>query len=117
LRPTLKAAIVVKFIDKTTVPTPALLSLLAQPIVPNQCIHADLFGPLKISDKGKKFILCMKDAFTKYIELVPLTNKEADTVAEAIFNKWLCHFGMPLDLITDQGTEFCSKLSNDCSNG
>jgi hypothetical protein len=63
-------------------------------------------------DSGKKFILCMTDALTKYVELVPLQNKEATTVAEAIFDKWICRFGAPLDLITDQGKEFCAKVSN-----
>ena len=94
-------------------PPPALLSSLPQPTEPNQRIHADLFGPLKTSDSGKKFILCMTDALTKYVELVPLPNKEADTVANAIFNKWYCRFGAPLDIITDQGKEFCARLSNE----
>ena len=55
----------------------------------------------------------MTDALTKYVELVPLQNKEATTVAEAIFDKWICRFGAPLDLVTDQGKEFCAKVSND----
>jgi hypothetical protein len=42
---------------------------------------------------------------------VPLPNKEADTVANAIFDKWYCHFGAPLDI--DQGKEFCAKPSNE----
>ncbi len=46
-------------------PPPALLSSLQQPTEPNHRIHADLFGPLKTSDSGKKFILCMTDALTK----------------------------------------------------
>jgi hypothetical protein len=92
---------------------PALLSSLPQPTEPNQRVHADLFGPLKTSDSGKKIILCMTDALTKYVELVPLPNKEADTVANAIFDKWYCRFGAPLDIITDQGKEFCAKLSNE----
>ncbi len=37
---------------------------------------------------------------------------EANTVADAIFSKWFCCFGMPLDLITDQGKEFCAQLSD-----
>ncbi len=37
--------------------------------MPNQRIHADPFGPLKTPDKGKKFILVITDAFTKYVEL------------------------------------------------
>jgi hypothetical protein len=55
----------------------------------------------------------MTDTLTKYVELVPLQNKEATTVAEAIFNKWICHFGAPLDLVTDQGKEFCATVTND----
>jgi len=94
-------------------PPPTLLSNLPQPTEPNHRVHADLFGPLKTSDSGKKFILCMTDALTKYVELVPLPNKEADTVANAIFDKWYCRFGAPLDIITDQGKEFCAKLSNE----
>ena len=94
-------------------PPPALLSPLPLPTEPGQRVHADLFGPLKTSDKGKKFILCITDAFTKYVELAALPNKEAATVAEAIFNKWICRFGTPIDLVTDQGTEFCAKLSNE----
>ena len=34
-------------------------------------------------------------------------------MAEAIFDKWICRFGTPIDLVTDQGTEFCAKLSNE----
>ena len=94
-------------------PPPNLLSTLPQPTEPNQRVHADLFGPLKTTDSGKKFILCMTDALTKYVELVPLPNKEADTVANAIFDRWYCRFGAPLDIITDQGKEFCAKLSNE----
>jgi hypothetical protein len=45
--------------------------------------------------------------------LVALPNKEAATVAEAIFDKWICRFGTPIDLVTDQGTEFCAKLSKE----
>jgi hypothetical protein len=88
---------------------PALLSLLPQPTEPNQWVHVDLFGPLKTCESGKNVILCMIDAFTKYVKFVPLPNKEAATVAEAIFDKWFCHFGMPLDLVTDEGKEFCAK--------
>jgi hypothetical protein len=55
----------------------------------------------------------MADSLTKYVKLVPLPNKEAATVTEAIFNKWFHHFGMPLDLVTDQGKEFFAKLSDD----
>ena len=94
-------------------PEPLLVTPLPQPTEPNQRIHADLFGPLKASGSQKKFILCMTDAFTKYVELVPLPNKEAPTVARAIFERWFCRYGMPLDVVTDQGSEFCAQLTED----
>ena len=73
-------------------------------------MHADLHGPLKTSGNNKKYILVMTDAFTKYVILVAINNKEAETVTEAIFKKWICRYGVPLEIITDQGKEFCNKL-------
>ncbi len=57
----------------------------------------------------------MTDAFTKYVELVALPNKDALTVTVtlAIFNRWICRFGLPLEIITDQGREFNNKLSEE----
>jgi len=83
-----------------------LLSPLPQCTEPNQRIHANLFGPLKMMSGDKKFILSLTDAFTKYVELVRIHNKEAFTVATAILNCWICCFGLPLELVTDQGKEF-----------
>ena len=45
------------------------------------------------------------------MELVALENKEADTVAEALFEKWFCRYGIPLDIVTNRGKEFCAELS------
>jgi hypothetical protein len=92
---------------------PELLSPLPQPTEPNQRIHADLFGPLKTTEKGKRYILCMTDAFTKYVELVAIPDKEAVTVASAFFNRWICRYGTPGELITDKGKEFLNELSKE----
>ncbi|MFM7188328.1 MAG: RNase H-like domain-containing protein, partial [Armatimonadota bacterium] len=92
---------------------PPLLSPLPQCSEPNQRIHADLFGPLKTSERGKKFILSITDAFTKLVELVALENKESSTVAEALFNRWFCRYGVPLEIVTDQGGEFKGRLTQD----
>ncbi len=94
--------------------TPKIPNAHLQPLPllsePNQRIHADLFGPLKTSDKGKKFILVMTDAFTRYVELVAIENKETETVANAIFVHWICRYGVPLEIVTDQGKEFVSHV-------
>jgi hypothetical protein len=93
--------------------SPALLTPLPQGTEPNQRVHADLFGPLRASDNRKKYILCMTDAFTKYVELVALENKEASTVTTAMFEKWFCRYGIPSELVTDGGKEFCAKISEE----
>ena len=90
---------------------PPLLSPLPIVSEPNVRVHADLFGPLKTSSKGKSYLLCMTDACTKYVELVAIDNKEASTVAEALFTRWICRYGVPLDIVTDKGREFCAELT------
>ena len=99
-------------VTKATKVTPELLSPLPQCTEPNQCLHADLFGPLKTMSGHKKFILCLTDVFTKYVELVTIPNKEAFTVATAILNRWIFYFGLPLELVTDKGKETLIKWLN-----
>jgi len=75
-------------------------------------MHCDLFGPLKSSDSGKKYVLCMTNAFSKCVEILAFPNKEVHAVSSAIFNRCICCFKSPLEIVTDQGNEFCAKLSN-----
>ena len=72
-----------------------------------------MFGPLKTTIGDKKYILSMTDAFTKYVELVVTPSKEAAVIAKAIFDRWICRYGCPLEIVTDQGKEFWAKLSNE----
>ncbi len=54
---------------------PELLLPLPECAEPNQRVHADLFGSLKCPNWDKKFILCVTDAFTKYVEIVIIPKK------------------------------------------
>jgi len=74
-------------------PPPNILTPLPLCSAMNQRVHMDLFGPLKTSDQGNKYILCMTDAFSRYVELASIPNKEADTVAEQFFQRWVCRYG------------------------
>jgi hypothetical protein len=75
----------------------------------NQRVHCDLFGPLK-TIASKAHVLCITDAHTKFVELVVVPNKEAHTVGSAIFNLWICRYGIPSQILTDGGKEFCNKI-------
>ncbi len=63
------------------------------------------------ADSNKKFVLCITDAFTKYAVITSIQNKNAETVADAIFKEWFCKFGIPAQIHTDGGKEFVNKLS------
>ena len=52
----------------------------------------------------------MTDAFTKCVELEALCDKEAQTVARALFEKWICRHGLQLEIVSDGGKEFCTKI-------
>ena len=75
---------------------------------PNVRVHADLCGPLRSSGENKH-ILVMTCAFSKFVELTPIPNKEAATVASAIFGSWVCRYGPMEKLVTDGGREFANK--------
>jgi hypothetical protein len=50
------------------------------------------------------------DAFTKCAVVTTITNKDAQTVSKAIFEKWFCKFGIPAQLHTHSGIELINKL-------
>ena len=79
--------------------------------VPNERIHADLFGPLKGADGSNKYILGITDSFTKILRLATIPNKEAATVAMALWKDWMAIYGIPKIIVTDQGREFTNSLS------
>jgi transposase InsO family protein len=86
------------------------LQPLPIPDQPNQRVHMDLFGPLMGSDQGKKFVLTMTDAFTKFAKATVIDNKSAQTVAQAIFDTWISFIGVPHQIHTDQGKEFVNEV-------
>ena len=94
-------------------PKPPLLTSMPQCTSLNQRVAIDLMGPLRTSTHGKKFVLCITDAFTKYAEIVAIPDKSALVVARALFEKWICRFGCPIEFTSDNGKEFCNQLSDE----
>jgi len=70
-----------------------------------QRVHMDLLT-LPRTPLGFQYVLVLIDAYTKWIELVPLRTKTAAEVATAILHEWILRYGPPLVLISDQGKEF-----------
>jgi hypothetical protein len=55
--------------------------------------------------------ITITDAFTKYSEKVAIPNKKAETVADAVFTKWICQYGCPAIIHTDGEKEFLNKIA------
>jgi len=91
----------------------APLNPLPVPDAPNERVHVDLFSLSRASNAGNKHILVATDAFSKLVELVPLPDKTAPTVATAIFNRWICRYACPKEIVSDQGREFCNAMSEE----
>ena len=77
--------------------------------VPFDRIAMDIVGPLPRSRSGNRYILVLCDYGTRYPEAVPLRNIDAEHVAEELV-KVFARVGIPSEILTDQGTNFMSKL-------
>ena len=73
-------------------------------------LHVDLTGPHVPSRQGSTYILTAIDAFTRFLVAVPLRDKRAITVAEALVDRVLLPFGCSRTLVSDQGSEWCNEL-------
>ena len=77
---------------------------------PGEVLYVDLVGPLPRSDMKNTYICTMQDGFTKFVNAVPIPNKEASTTANAVLEGFITKFGCPNRIHTDQGTEFKNAL-------
>ncbi|KAI3375555.1 hypothetical protein L3Q82_003886 [Scortum barcoo] len=77
---------------------------------PMERIAVDLMGPLNETDRHNRYILVVQDYFSKWVEAYPVPNEQASTVAEKIASEWVCRYGAPLSLHSDQDTNFESAV-------
>ena len=77
-------------------------------------VYMDLIGPLPTSADGRRYIAVITDNLTRYVFTAALTDKSAMSVAIAL-NDCIALFGCPVELITDQGTEFMNQVMKDVS--
>ena len=70
----------------------------------------DITGPHPVSSGGFKYIVTAIDYFTRWAEAYPIRNQEAATVATVLAENIVCKFGLPLQILSDQGPNFESAL-------
>ena len=77
---------------------------------PGDRVHMDILGPFCLSETGKRYVLMIIDQFSRWVEMVPLTVQDAESVARTFFETYVVRFGVPFVLHTDQGRNFDSAL-------
>jgi len=77
---------------------------------PMERVAVDILGPLRESAAGNVYVLVFVDYFTKWVEIFALADHTAETVATCLIEHVFSRFGLPLQLHSDQGTEFMSEL-------
>ncbi len=67
-------------------------------------------APIKTSETRNKFISASWIHSPNMPNYSPLPNKETKTMTATIFDYWICWFRVPLDLVTDEGTQYSTKI-------
>ena len=65
-------------------------------------VAQDIMGPLPRSERGNRYLLIL--------QAYPIPNHEATSIARKVVEYFICRFGVPLAIHTDQGRQFKSAL-------
>jgi RNase H-like domain found in reverse transcriptase/Reverse transcriptase (RNA-dependent DNA polymerase)/Integrase zinc binding domain/PHD-finger len=104
---------------------------LQQPVIragPFRHVHIDLAGPFPTpvftvqgqilprpkqpAEQHKAWVVLMVDYFTKAAEFYPVFGKSAMLVAEAFYCGWVCRYGVPEFVTSDNGGEFAGVFGH-----
>lgn len=97
-------------LNKPRTATKEKLIITPTPIRPFDVVIIDTIGKLPRSDFGHCYAITMICELTKYLIAVPVANKDATTVARAIYEHLILKFGCPKNIRTDRGTEFKNQV-------
>ncbi|CAF2678618.1 unnamed protein product [Rotaria sp. Silwood2] len=89
---------------------PGRLQPIPPPEGPFQLIGMDYCGPFKQTPRGNQYVLCLTDYFTRWVVAAAVPDCSAKTTAEALFNEFICKYGVPAVILSDQGTHFHNQL-------
>ncbi|CAF0849562.1 unnamed protein product [Didymodactylos carnosus] len=106
----INACVVCKQHNHSRQKKPGLLHPLPPPSGPFQVLGIDYCGPFSTTPTGNKYVLCLTDHFTRWVTAVAVPDCTAQTTAEHIFNDYICFFGVPTAILSDNGSHFQNQL-------
>ena len=72
-----------------------------------------MIGPMPTTRPAFKYAVVAVDYFTKWAEAKPLAVISSRKVQEFIWESIICHFGIPHEIVSDNGTQFDSNKFRD----
>ena len=83
---------------------------MAPSLGPFRRMHIDIVGPYGEGEiTGSKYLLSMRDAFSRWPDAQPLKEQTAQAICEAL-ERMLCFYGVPEELYSDNAAVFNSAL-------
>ena len=80
---------------------------------PMELVHMD-YLTIEHGRTGKDVnILIITDHYSRFAQAVQTTNQTSHTTAQAAYNHFFSKYGFPVEIVTDQGTNFESHLFKD----
>ncbi len=78
---------------------------------PLQRVAVDILGPLEPpTNRGNRYVLVVVDYLTKWAEAYAMPDQTAETVASVFVTEFVCRYGVPTQLHSDQGRQFEADL-------
>lgn len=88
-------------------PAPLQTNILAKR--PLEFVSIDIVGPVSESPCGHKYILCVNDYFSRYMQIYPLKTQKATEVADKLLN-FISIFGLFDNLLSDCASNFIGTI-------
>ncbi|CAF1157557.1 unnamed protein product [Didymodactylos carnosus] len=89
---------------------PGLLHPITSLDGPFQMIAIDYVGPLPRTPSENRYVFAITDMFTRWVTAVALPSCTAQVTAEALFKHYICRYGVPVSILSDNGTHFRNQL-------
>ena len=86
------------------------------PILANESweiLNVDICGPFPTSTRGNRYVIGFIDSFTRYALTFPVVEINAQELAKIYLEEVCYKHGPAKRLISDQGTQFTSKITNE----
>ena len=70
----------------------------------------DFIGSIDPPSNGKSYILVCTNYLTKWVEVQEMRNAKDEKVAKFLYEEIFTRYGVPRELVTNQGAQFTSNL-------